>query len=66
MHPAVVAIGLLLMGALFGLIGVLIAIPLLSVMIILVQALWIEPQEARGARPGRDQPARSATATLGR
>jgi predicted PurR-regulated permease PerM len=66
MHPAVVAIGLLLMGALFGLIGVLIAIPLLSVMMILVQALWIEPQEARGARAGRDPPARSATATLGR
>lgn len=66
MHPAVVAIGLLLMGALFGLIGVLIAIPLLSVMMILVHALWIEPQEARSARPGRDPPARSATATLGR
>lgn len=50
MHPAVVTIGLLGMGALFGLIGVLIAIPLLSLTIILVEALWIEPQEARNAR----------------
>lgn len=47
MHPAVVAIGLLIMAALFGLIGVFIAIPLLSLFTILVQALWIEPNEER-------------------
>jgi predicted PurR-regulated permease PerM len=46
MHPAVVAIGLLIVASLFGLIGVFIAIPLISLAIILVQALWIEPQEA--------------------
>lgn len=46
MHPAVVSIGLLVMAALFGVIGVFIAIPLLSLFMILVQALWIEPQEA--------------------
>lgn len=46
MHPAVVAIGLLVVAALFGLIGVFIAIPLISLAMILVQALWIEPQEA--------------------
>jgi predicted PurR-regulated permease PerM len=50
MHPAVVSIGLLVMAALFGLIGVLIAIPLMSLTMILVQALWIEPQEAAAAR----------------
>jgi predicted PurR-regulated permease PerM len=50
MHPSVVSIGLLVMAALFGLIGVLIAIPLLSLAIILVEALWIEPQEARAER----------------
>ncbi len=54
MHPAVVTIGLLVMAALFGLIGVLIAIPLLSLTMILVQALWIEPQEARESRSNRD------------
>ncbi|MGO9820108.1 MAG: AI-2E family transporter [Solirubrobacteraceae bacterium] len=47
MHPGVVSVGLLVMAALFGLIGVLIAIPLLSLAIILVEVLWIEPQEAR-------------------
>jgi predicted PurR-regulated permease PerM len=46
MHPALVAIGLLVVAALFGLIGVFIAIPLISLAMILVQALWIEPQEA--------------------
>ena len=65
MHPAVVTIGLLVMGALFGLIGVLIAIPLLSLAIILVEALWIEPQEARSALADRAPPAQTATSTLG-
>jgi predicted PurR-regulated permease PerM len=46
LHPAVVSLGLLVMGALFGLIGVLISIPLMSLVIILVQTLWIEPLEA--------------------
>jgi predicted PurR-regulated permease PerM len=65
MHPAVVTIGLLLMGALFGLIGVLIAIPLLSLVIVLVQVLWIEPQEARSSPPDRGPTAGAITATSG-
>ncbi len=62
MHPAVVTLGLLVMGALFGLVGVLIAVPLLSFAIILVQALWIEPQEARARLPDRNPRAASTTA----
>lgn len=50
MHPAVVSLGLLVTAALFGVVGVLLAIPLLSLAFILVQTLWIEPQEARSAR----------------
>jgi predicted PurR-regulated permease PerM len=65
MHPAVVAMGLLVMGALFGLIGVLLAMPLLSLAIILVQVLWIEPQEARSVPPDRDPSAGAVTATPG-
>jgi len=56
LHPAVVTVGLLVMGALFGLVGVLIAVPLLSLTMILVQALWIEPQEARSGLPTRIAP----------
>jgi predicted PurR-regulated permease PerM len=46
LHPAVVAIGVLVMAQLFGLIGVIISIPLLSLFVILVEELWIAPQEA--------------------
>ncbi len=45
MHPALVAIGVLVMAQLFGLIGVIIAIPLLSLSLILVEELWISPKE---------------------
>lgn len=56
MHPAVVAIGLLVAASLFGLIGVFIAIPLVSLAMILVQALWIEPQEAAASELVRPPP----------
>jgi len=56
LHPAVVTVGLLVMAALFGLVGVLIAVPLLSLTMILVQELWIEPQEARSEPPTRIAP----------
>ncbi len=65
MHPAVVAIGLLVMGALFGLIGVLLAIPLLSLAMILVQVLWIEPQEARSVPRDPGSSGGAVTATSG-
>jgi predicted PurR-regulated permease PerM len=61
MHPSLVSLGLLVMAALFGVIGVLIAIPLLSLVVVLVQTLWIEPQEARA---DRERPT-AATATAG-
>jgi predicted PurR-regulated permease PerM len=61
MHPGVVALGLLVMAALFGLIGVLIAIPLLSLAVITVEMLWIEPQEARADQ----ERAPTVTATTG-
>jgi putative permease len=48
LHPALVAIGVLVMAQLFGLIGVIVAIPLLSLVIILVEELWVKPQEAAG------------------
>jgi predicted PurR-regulated permease PerM len=46
LHPAVVAIGVLVTGALFGLIGVVLSIPLMSLTVILVEEIWIKPQEA--------------------
>ena len=50
LHPALVSIGLLVMAQLFGIVGALIAIPLLSLLMILVQELWIAPQEEAALR----------------
>jgi predicted PurR-regulated permease PerM len=46
LHPAVVAIGVVVTAQLFGLIGVILSIPLLSLAVILVEEIWIKPQEA--------------------
>ena len=61
MHPSIVSLGLLVMAALFGLIGVLIAIPLVSLAVVLVEVLWIEPHEAAADRERRA----TVTATAG-
>jgi predicted PurR-regulated permease PerM len=45
LHPAVVAIGVLVTAELFGVIGVILSIPLISLFVILVEELWIKPQE---------------------
>ena len=50
-HPAPVAIGLLITAQPFGIIGVLVSIPLLSLVIIVVEELWVAPQEAKMRRP---------------
>jgi predicted PurR-regulated permease PerM len=46
LHPALVAIGVLVMAQLFGIFGVVLAIPLMSLILILVDELWVIPQEA--------------------
>jgi predicted PurR-regulated permease PerM len=45
-HPALVAIAVLIAGALFGVLGLFIAIPLMSLTIVLVQELWIRRVES--------------------
>ncbi len=55
LHPAVVAIGVLVIAGLFGLIGVIISIPLISLAVILVDELWIAPQEAAASQEAAPQ-----------
>ena len=43
LHPAVIAIGVLIAGSLFGIIGLLISVPLISFTLILADELWIKP-----------------------
>ncbi len=43
LHPAVIAVGVLVAGSLFGVIGLLISVPLISLTLILADELWVRP-----------------------
>jgi predicted PurR-regulated permease PerM len=45
LHPAVIAIGVVVVGQLFGVIGLFVAVPILSLIVILTEELWIKPME---------------------
>lgn len=46
LHPAVIAVGVVLVGQVFGFVGLFVAVPLISALVILVDELWIKPTEA--------------------
>ncbi|MDQ3729007.1 MAG: AI-2E family transporter [Actinomycetota bacterium] len=49
LHPALIAIGVILVGQLFGFIGLFVAVPILSAVVILVDEFWVKPiEEERG------------------
>ena len=56
LHPAVVAIGVVVIGQLFGFIGLFVAVPILALIVIVVDEAWVKPMEAersvRAAEPG--------------
>jgi predicted PurR-regulated permease PerM len=58
LHPAVIAIGVIVVGQLFGAVGLIVSVPILSAIVILVDELWVKPMEARHAEV-------SATVVLG-
>jgi predicted PurR-regulated permease PerM len=47
LHPALIAIGVVISGALFGVLGLIIAVPLISLALILVEEIWVRPMERR-------------------
>ncbi|MDQ5817543.1 MAG: AI-2E family transporter [Actinomycetota bacterium] len=51
LHPAVVMFGLLIMGTLFGFVGVFLAIPLTAALNVLLRELWIERMDQIGTDP---------------
>jgi predicted PurR-regulated permease PerM len=51
LHPAVVAIGVVVVGQLFGFIGLFVAVPILSMIIILTDELWVKQLEAGDVEP---------------
>jgi predicted PurR-regulated permease PerM len=46
LHPALVAIGVVVIGQLFGFVGLFVAVPILSLIVIVVDEAWVRPQEA--------------------
>jgi predicted PurR-regulated permease PerM len=46
LHPAVIAFGVVVVGQLFGFIGLIVAVPILSLLVVLVEEVWIKPMEA--------------------
>jgi predicted PurR-regulated permease PerM len=51
LHPAVVMFALLIMGTLFGFVGVLLAVPLAAALTVLLRELWIERMDTLGTDP---------------
>ncbi len=59
LHPAVVAIGVVVVGQLFGFVGLFVAVPILSLVVIAVEEFWVKPVEdahAERSRPDIDLP----------
>jgi predicted PurR-regulated permease PerM len=51
LHPAVVIFAILVMGTLFGLIGVFLAVPLVAALQVLVRELWVQRMDLMGTDP---------------
>jgi predicted PurR-regulated permease PerM len=55
LHPAVIAIGVVVVGRLFGFIGLFVAVPILSLIIIAVEEFWVKPVEEGHAEKRRSE-----------
>jgi predicted PurR-regulated permease PerM len=53
MHPALIAIGVVVVGQLFGFVGLFVAVPILSLIVIGVEEFWVRPVEESEARRRR-------------
>jgi predicted PurR-regulated permease PerM len=51
LHPALVVFAILIMGTLFGLVGVLLAVPLVAALQVLVRELWVKKMDQIGSDP---------------
>jgi len=62
LHPALVVFAILIMGTLFGLVGVFLAVPLVAALQVLVRELWVQRMDEIGTDPNpptRDPPRRT-------
>ena len=51
LHPAVIAVGVVVVGQLFGFVGLIVAVPILSLIVVLLEELWVKPMEAAARGP---------------
>ena len=51
LHPAVIIFALLTMGTLFGVVGIVLAVPLAAALAVLVRELWIKRMDEQGTDP---------------
>jgi predicted PurR-regulated permease PerM len=63
-HPAVIAIGVVVVGQLFGFVGLFVAVPILTLVTIVVQEFWVRPLEEGDARRRRGRIALPDSAQL--
>jgi predicted PurR-regulated permease PerM len=54
-HPAVIAIGVVVVGQLFGILGLFVAVPILSLIVIGVEEFWVKPLEASYRKRSGDE-----------
>jgi predicted PurR-regulated permease PerM len=55
MHPAMIAIGVVVVGQLFGFVGLFVAVPILSLIVIVTEEFWVKPIEASHRQRRREQ-----------
>lgn len=55
LHPAVIAIGVLVVGRLLGFAGLFVAVPVLSFVTITIEEFWIKPMELADKRQARSE-----------
>lgn len=69
LHPALVVFAILIMGTLFGLVGVFLAVPLVAALQVLVRELWVQRMDQIGTDPNpptREPPRRSMPRPINR
>jgi predicted PurR-regulated permease PerM len=52
LHPALIAIGVVVIGDLLGAVGLIVAVPILAAMVVLTDELWVKQLEGRAGIPG--------------
>lgn len=64
LHPVVIVFSILIMGNLFGIVGVVLAVPLVAALQVLVRELWVRRMDEKGIDP--NPPEKDQDSSMGR